>query len=60
VAMLLADVYQVSTRALKISFSKVKLWTDNMVAFAWLQSPTAGGKTFVANRVNHIRETTNV
>jgi len=58
--MLLADVYQASTRALKIGFNKVKFWTISMVVLAWLKSPAARWKTFVANRVNHIQETTNV
>jgi len=59
-AMLLADMYQASSRALKISFNKIRFWTDSMVVLAWLKSPTARWKTFVPNRVNHIQETTNV
>jgi len=31
-----------------------------MIVLAWLKSPVARWKTFVANRVNHIKETTNV
>jgi len=31
-----------------------------MIVLAWLKSPAARWKTFVANRVNHIQETTNV
>jgi len=31
-----------------------------MVVLAWLKSPAARWKTFVANRVNHLQETTNV
>jgi hypothetical protein len=59
-AMLLADMYQASSRALKISFNKTRFWTDSMIVLAWLKSPAARWKTFVANRVNHIQETTNV
>jgi hypothetical protein len=59
-AMLLADMYQASTTALKRSFNRVRFWTDSMVVLAWLKSPAARWKTFVANRVNHIQETTNV
>ena len=59
-AMLLADMYQASSRALKVSFNKIRFWTDLMVVLAWLKSPTARRKTSVANRVNHIQETTNV
>ena len=59
-AMLLADMYQASTRALKIIFNKVKFWTDSMEVLAWLKSLAARWKTFAANRVNHIQEITNV
>ena len=59
-AMLLADMYQASSRALKTSFTKVRLWTDSMIVLAWLKSPAARWKTFVANQVNHIQEITNV
>jgi hypothetical protein len=59
-AMLLADTYHASCRALKISFNKIRFWTDSMVVLAWLRSPAARWKTFVANRVNHIQELTNV
>jgi len=31
-----------------------------MIVLAWLKSPAARWKTFVANRVNHIQETSNV
>ena len=59
-AMLLADMYQASTRALKRSFNRVRFRTDSMLLLAWLKSPVARWKTFVANRVNHIQETTSV
>jgi len=59
-AMLLADMYQASSRALKMSFNKTRFWTDSMIVLAWLKSPAARWKTFVANRVNHIQETTSV
>ena len=59
-AMLLADMYQATSKALKTSFDKVRLWTDSMIVLAWLRSPATRWKTFVANRVNHIQETTNV
>lgn len=58
-AMLLADMYPASTRAVKRSFNKVKFWTDSMVVLAWLKSPAARWTTFVANWVNHIQETAN-
>jgi len=59
-AVFLADMYQASSRALKISFNKIRFWTDSMVVLAWLGSPAARWKTFVANRVSHIQETTTV
>jgi hypothetical protein len=54
-AMLLADMYQASLKALKLSFNKTKFWTDSMVVLAWLRSPAVRWKTFVANRVSHTR-----
>ena len=59
-AMLLADMYQASSRALKISFNKTRFCTDSMIVLAWLKSPAARWKTFVAYRVNHIQEITNI
>jgi hypothetical protein len=47
--MLLADMYQASTKALKISFNRVRFWMDSMVVLASLRSPAARWKTFVAN-----------
>jgi hypothetical protein len=59
-AMLLADMYQASLKALKLSFNKTKFWTDSMVVLAWLRSLAVRWKTFGANRVSHIQETTNI
>ena len=59
-ATLLADMYQTTSRALKMSFNKVRLWTDSVVVLAWLKSPAARWRTFVANKVNHIQEITKV
>jgi len=59
-AVLLADMYQASSRALKVSFNKIRFWTDPMVVLAWLSSPATRWKTFVANRVSHIHEITAV
>jgi hypothetical protein len=42
-----------------MSFNKIRFWTDSMIVLAWLKSAAARWKTFVANRVNHIQETTN-
>jgi hypothetical protein len=58
--MLLADMYQASLKALKLSFNNTKFWTDSMIVLAWLRSPAVRWKTFVANRVSHIQETTNI
>jgi len=59
-AMLLADMYQASSRALKISLNKTRFWTDSVIVRAWLKSPAARWKTFVVNRVNHIQEITSI
>ena len=54
--MLLADMYQVSSRALKISFNKTSFWSGSVIVLAWLKSLAVRWKTFVLNRVNHIQE----
>ena len=59
-AMMLADMHQASARALKTSFNKIRFWTVSMIVLAWLESPAVRRKTFVAKRVNHIQETTNI
>jgi len=59
-ALLLAVMYQASSRVLKISFNKIRFWTDSVVVLAWLSSPATRWKTFVANRVSHTHEITAV
>jgi hypothetical protein len=59
-AVLLADMYQASSRALKVSFTRIRFWTDSMVVLAWPSSPATRWKTFVANRVSRIHEITAV
>jgi len=59
-AMLLGDMYQASSRALKISFNKTRFWTNSVIVPTWLKSPAVRWKTFVANRVNHTQEITDI
>ena len=58
--MLLADMHQASSGALQTSFNRIIFWTDSMIVLVWLKSPAVRWKHFVANRVNHIQETTDI
>ncbi|XP_008182965.1 uncharacterized protein LOC103309405 [Acyrthosiphon pisum] len=46
------------SEALEMDVKKFYLWTDSMVVLGWLNSQTCRLKTFVANRVEEILETT--
>jgi len=54
-ARLLHFVRQNLTR---INIKEVTAWSDSTVALAWIKSQTAQLKTFVANRVVQIQQTT--
>jgi len=43
-----------------LNILNVTAWTDSTVALAWIRSPTAKLKTFVANRVAKIQQNTDV
>ncbi|CAI6373892.1 unnamed protein product [Macrosiphum euphorbiae] len=43
-----------------LNISNVTAWTDSTVALAWIRSPTAKLKTFVANRAAKIQQNTDV
>lgn len=43
-----------------LNISNVTAWTDSTVTLAWIRSPTAKLKTFVANRVAKIQQNTDV
>ncbi|XP_008179879.1 uncharacterized protein LOC103308385 [Acyrthosiphon pisum] len=43
-----------------LNISNVTAWTDSTVALAWIRSPTAKLKTFVANRVAKIQQNIDV
>jgi hypothetical protein len=44
--------------ALKLKEPKVVLWSDSTIVLAWIRSPSAQWKTFVANRVSEIHQLT--
>lgn len=57
-ALLLSRLYHEIRTALSTAPSKVIFWCDSTIALHWLNTPPHSLKTFVANRVAEIRETT--
>ncbi|CAI6350178.1 unnamed protein product [Macrosiphum euphorbiae] len=58
-ALLLARLLHfVCQNLTRIKIERVIAWSDSTVALAWIKSPTAQLKTFVANRVAQIQRTT--
>ncbi|CAK9806969.1 hypothetical protein ANTQUA_LOCUS5085 [Anthophora quadrimaculata] len=57
-ALLLANLYEIVSNALKITFHSVYFWSDSTIALHWLKSTPHSLKTFVANRVAKIQDLT--
>lgn len=57
-AALLARLYEVAAKAMRIDFNKVFLWSDSTITLQWIRTPPHKLKTFVANRVSQIQEMT--
>ncbi|XP_058827294.1 uncharacterized protein LOC131687237 [Topomyia yanbarensis] len=57
-AQLAAHLYEKVYSALDMKFSSVWFWSDSTVVLHWLSSPPHTWKTFIANRVADIQETT--
>jgi len=57
-ALILTQLSIKVSEALEMDVKKFYLWTDSMVVLGWLNSQTFRLKTFVANRVEEILETT--
>ncbi|XP_021959562.1 uncharacterized protein LOC110855462 [Folsomia candida] len=55
-ADILADLLISFRAALRIPIHSMTAWTDSTCALAWIQSPPARWKTFIANRVTKIQE----
>jgi len=45
---------------LKMNISQRTFWTDSSIVLAWISSPSAQWKTFVAHRVGEIQEITSI
>ncbi|XP_055589036.1 uncharacterized protein LOC129741338 [Uranotaenia lowii] len=58
-AVLSTNLYEKVSHALKIP-AEAFFWTDSSTVLQWLQSPPNRWKTFVANRVSKIQNSTNV
>lgn len=59
-ALLLAQLAEKVAHSWDIKIEDFKFWTDSMVVLAWLNSQTSRLKTFVANRVCQILESTSI
>ncbi|XP_026465156.1 uncharacterized protein LOC113367788 [Ctenocephalides felis] len=57
-AQLLANLAQITKRALNIAFDKEFYWSDSTITLSWIRSPSYKWKTFVANRVSDIQTKT--
>lgn len=58
-ALLLAQLCDKILSTLRLAVTQVHYWTDSTIVLAWLRSTSRTWKTFVANRVSEIQETTN-
>jgi hypothetical protein len=54
-AVLLAELITVVKKALKLSISNIRAWTDSTVTLGWIRRNPSELKTFVANRVTEIQ-----
>jgi len=59
-AGLLARLLSFMQANMTLKFVSVTAWTDSTITLAWIKSPTAKLKTFVANRVAKIQQLTDV
>ncbi|XP_036142155.1 uncharacterized protein LOC118645385 [Monomorium pharaonis] len=57
-AVLLANLYKVTSGSLKRDFRSIHFWSDSTIAIHWIHSSPHRLKTFVANRVAQIQTTT--
>ncbi|GFU40235.1 integrase_H2C2 domain-containing protein [Trichonephila clavipes] len=57
-AMLLAKLVHRVKQALKLNVTNTFLWSDSMIVLSWLRKESYQLKTFVANRIATIQETT--
>jgi len=55
-AVLLARVASKIIPKLRMKIDRCVFWTDSTVTLAWISSPSAQWKTFVAHRVGEIQE----
>ncbi|XP_022162437.1 uncharacterized protein LOC111028196 [Myzus persicae] len=59
-AVLLARLADKIIAKLKMNISQRTFWTDSSIVLAWISSPSAQWKTFVAHRVGEIQEITSI
>ncbi|XP_043263452.1 uncharacterized protein LOC122403788 [Colletes gigas] len=59
-ALLLAQLVKRIRYALQLAFKCEHYWSDSIIALAWIRGQPNRWKTFVANRVSEIRQSTSV
>lgn len=58
-AVLLAKLYKIVLKALKIKFKRVTFWYDSTIVLNWINKPPYKLDTFEANRISEIQTSTN-
>lgn len=58
-ALVLSELYQSISNSLKIQFNSIHLWSDSTITLHWIRTAPHTLKTFVANRVAKIQDSTN-
>jgi len=58
-AVLLAELMDAVSKALKIKFKSKRYWSDSTITLAWIKCEPTRWKTYVANRVAKIQQLTN-
>jgi hypothetical protein len=59
-ALFLAEQFDKVLTLLKVQIHSVHLWTDSTIVLSWIYSLAMRWNTFMANRVAHIQDTTNM
>ncbi|XP_017796821.1 PREDICTED: uncharacterized protein LOC108578077 [Habropoda laboriosa] len=59
-SLLLANLCESITQAIKIKLSNITFWTDSMITLHWIRTPPHTLKQIVANRVSKIQQNSNI
>nr|CAI5831915.1 unnamed protein product [Callosobruchus analis] len=59
-ALLLTQLYNKISKAMKLGIHGVHFWTDSTIVLSWISASSNSWKAFVANRVTEIQATTSI